>query len=66
MEKLITSHVGERPASTEHTGRLILLTSGTTGNPKGAKHSGGGATELQAMQKKLQAAGFSAMPMKEK
>ncbi len=28
---------------------MILLTSGTTGNPKGAKHSGGGATELQAI-----------------
>jgi acyl-CoA synthetase (AMP-forming)/AMP-acid ligase II len=49
VEKLITSHVGERPTRTGHHGRLILLTSGTTGNPKGAKHSGGGATELAAI-----------------
>ncbi len=49
VETLITSHRGERPARTGRTGKLILLTSGTTGNPKGAKHSGGGATELKAI-----------------
>jgi acyl-CoA synthetase (AMP-forming)/AMP-acid ligase II len=49
VEKLITTHVGSRPTAAGRAGRLILLTSGTTGNPKGAKHSGGGATELKAI-----------------
>jgi acyl-CoA synthetase (AMP-forming)/AMP-acid ligase II len=49
VEKLIASHSGNRPAKTGRQGRLILLTSGTTGNPKGAKHSGGGSTELKAI-----------------
>jgi acyl-CoA synthetase (AMP-forming)/AMP-acid ligase II len=49
VEKLIAAHNGRRPAKTGRSGKLILLTSGTTGNPKGAKHSGGGATELKAM-----------------
>ncbi len=49
VEKLIAAHPGERPAKTGRSGKLILLTSGTTGNPKGAKHSGGGATELKAI-----------------
>ena len=49
VEKLISAHAGRRRAKTDRKGRLILLTSGTTGNPKGAKHSGGGTTELQAM-----------------
>ncbi|MBV9722225.1 MAG: AMP-binding protein, partial [Mycobacterium sp.] len=38
-----------RPAKTDRKSRMILLTSGTTGNPKGAKHSGGGSTELKAI-----------------
>jgi acyl-CoA synthetase (AMP-forming)/AMP-acid ligase II len=49
VEKLIASHSGQRPDQTNRKGRLILLTSGTTGNPKGAKHSGGGSTELKAI-----------------
>jgi acyl-CoA synthetase (AMP-forming)/AMP-acid ligase II len=49
VEKLIAAHLGRRPAKTGRHGKLILLTSGTTGNPKGAKHSGGGTTELKAM-----------------
>jgi acyl-CoA synthetase (AMP-forming)/AMP-acid ligase II len=49
VEKLISAHSGRRRAKTDRKGKLILLTSGTTGNPKGAKHSGGGTTELQAM-----------------
>ncbi len=49
VEKLIASHSGNRPGKTDRKGRLILLTSGTTGNPKGAKHSGGGSTELKAI-----------------
>ena len=49
VEKLISANAGRRQTKTDRKGKLILLTSGTTGNPKGAKHSGGGATELQAM-----------------
>jgi acyl-CoA synthetase (AMP-forming)/AMP-acid ligase II len=49
VEKLIAAHTGRPPAKTGRHGKLILLTSGTTGNPKGAKHSGGGATELKAI-----------------
>jgi acyl-CoA synthetase (AMP-forming)/AMP-acid ligase II len=49
VEELITTHLGERPVRTGRKGKMILLTSGTTGSPKGAKHSGGGATELQAI-----------------
>ncbi len=49
VEKLISTHLGKRPAKADRKGKMILLTSGTTGNPKGAKHSGGGATELKAI-----------------
>jgi acyl-CoA synthetase (AMP-forming)/AMP-acid ligase II len=49
VEGLIAAHAGKRPAKTDRKSKLILLTSGTTGNPKGAKHSGGGANELQAI-----------------
>jgi acyl-CoA synthetase (AMP-forming)/AMP-acid ligase II len=49
VEKLITTHIGDRPNKANRKSRLILLTSGTTGNPKGAKHSGGGSTELKAI-----------------
>ena len=37
------------PAKTGRKSQLILLTSGTTGTPKGAKHSGGGAGNLVAI-----------------
>jgi len=43
VEKLITDHLGHQPERTGRKGRMILLTSGTTGSPKGAKQSGGGA-----------------------
>jgi len=49
VERLIGEHRGQRPKASEHTGKLILLTSGTTGTPKGAKHSGGGLAELKAI-----------------
>jgi acyl-CoA synthetase (AMP-forming)/AMP-acid ligase II len=49
VEQLIATHAGQRPAKADRKGKLILLTSGTTGNPKGAKHSGGGSTELKAI-----------------
>ncbi|SON63157.1 Long-chain-fatty-acid--CoA ligase [Mycobacterium simulans] len=45
VEKLIASHDGQRPVRAGNgrkKGKVILLTSGTTGTPKGAKHSGGG------------------------
>jgi len=43
VEKLIADHAGLQPERTGRKGRMILLTSGTTGRPKGAKQSGGGA-----------------------
>jgi fatty-acyl-CoA synthase len=41
VEKLITEHGGREPRRTDTKSKVILLTSGTTGTPKGAKHSGG-------------------------
>ncbi len=49
VEGLIGQHLGEKPPSPPRPGRVILLTSGTTGTPKGAKRGGGGADELAAM-----------------
>jgi acyl-CoA synthetase (AMP-forming)/AMP-acid ligase II len=46
VESLIDSHLGERPERPERRGAMILLTSGTTGIPKGAKHPGGSAKNL--------------------
>jgi acyl-CoA synthetase (AMP-forming)/AMP-acid ligase II len=43
VEKLIDEHAGQQPERTGRKSRMILLTSGTTGTPKGAKQSGGGA-----------------------
>jgi acyl-CoA synthetase (AMP-forming)/AMP-acid ligase II len=43
LENLISDHTGQLPERRGRKGRMILLTSGTTGNPKGAKQSGGGA-----------------------
>ncbi len=49
VEGLIRSHSG-RPDKPPRAGRVILLTSGTTGSPKGARRSGGGgAGALAAM-----------------
>jgi acyl-CoA synthetase (AMP-forming)/AMP-acid ligase II len=50
LESLIHTHLGRRPERTGRTGKLILLTSGTTGAPKGARRSaGGGASDLASM-----------------
>jgi acyl-CoA synthetase (AMP-forming)/AMP-acid ligase II len=49
VEKLVAAHLGERSVKSSRTGKLILLTSGTTGTPKGAKHSGGGIYEVKAI-----------------
>ncbi|OBJ04407.1 acyl-CoA ligase FadD12 [Mycobacterium sp. 1465703.0] len=43
VEKLIAEHAGQRPERTGRKGRMILLTSGTTGTPKGANQTGGNA-----------------------
>jgi acyl-CoA synthetase (AMP-forming)/AMP-acid ligase II len=49
VEGLARSHAGQQPTPSSRKGKLILLTSGTTGTPKGANHSGGGPTELMAI-----------------
>ena len=46
---LIDGHMRQRPSPSARTSKLILLTSGTTGSPKGAKHSGGGPAELKSI-----------------
>jgi len=51
-ELLIAAHRGEQPARTR-PGRVVLLTSGTTGTPKGATRSGGGPEELAAMLERI-------------
>ena len=48
VEKLIAAHAGAEPQRAgDQDARSILLTSGTTGTPKGAKHSGGGPDDAQ-------------------
>jgi acyl-CoA synthetase (AMP-forming)/AMP-acid ligase II len=42
VETLIARHAGRRPARCGRKGKVILLTSGTTGTPKGAERSAGG------------------------
>ncbi|GAC1401720.1 MAG: acyl-CoA ligase FadD12 [Mycobacterium sp.] len=56
VEKMIAEYSGQRPrrvrAKARRNGKVILLTSGTTGTPKGARHSGGadgGAAILKAI-----------------
>jgi acyl-CoA synthetase (AMP-forming)/AMP-acid ligase II len=50
VDLLIKRHRGSHPAKPDSPGRTILLTSGTTGTPKGARLSGGGgAASLAAM-----------------
>ncbi|OBE97991.1 acyl-CoA ligase FadD12 [Mycobacterium sp. 852002-10029_SCH5224772] len=43
VEGLIAARAGAQPKRTGRKGKMILLTSGTTGTPKGAKQSGGNA-----------------------
>lgn len=43
VEKLIAEYAGQRPQRSGRKGRMILLTSGTTGTPKGANQTGGNA-----------------------
>jgi len=42
VETLIALHAGQRPIPTGRKSKLILLTSGTTGTPKGARRAPGG------------------------
>lgn len=49
VENLIAEHGGEEPVRATEKSRVILLTSGTTGTPKGAKHSGGDPSVLKAI-----------------
>jgi acyl-CoA synthetase (AMP-forming)/AMP-acid ligase II len=51
VDTLIDSHAGQRPRPGERKSDIILLTSGTTGTPKGAKRSegSGGTGDLKAV-----------------
>ncbi|MCV7414006.1 bile acid CoA ligase [Mycolicibacterium litorale] len=51
VDALIDAHRGQRPRPAERSSETILLTSGTTGTPKGAKRSAGsgGAGDLKAV-----------------
>ncbi len=49
VETMIDEHFGQRPRRAEGKSRVILLTSGTTGSPKGASHSGGSPLTLKAI-----------------
>ncbi len=53
VDGLIETHAGKRPPPPPGPGRVVLLTSGTTGTPKGARRSGGGADELAAMLERI-------------
>jgi fatty-acyl-CoA synthase len=50
-DSLIEGRLGRRPSSSDRKSDIILLTSGTTGTPKGAKRSegSGGAGDLKAV-----------------
>lgn len=51
-DELINANTGLRPAKASRSGKLVMLTSGTTGTPKGARRSGrggGGIADLQAI-----------------
>jgi acyl-CoA synthetase (AMP-forming)/AMP-acid ligase II len=51
LDQLIETNAGQRPARAERKSNIILLTSGTTGTPKGAKRGegSGGAGDLKAV-----------------
>jgi acyl-CoA synthetase (AMP-forming)/AMP-acid ligase II len=46
---LIDRYAGQRPSPPATTAKMILLTSGTTGSPKGAEHSGGGPETIKGI-----------------
>ncbi|NMO02126.1 AMP-binding protein [Gordonia sp. TBRC 11910] len=47
VDGLIESHLGHRPVRPRRAGRIVLLTSGTTGTPKGARR--GGSTDIASL-----------------
>ena len=49
LDGLIDANLGSSPPAVDRAGRVVLLTSGTTGTPKGARRSGGGPDELAGM-----------------
>ena len=49
VEQLIDAHSGRQPKRAAQKARTVLLTSGTTGTPKGAKLTGGDAFALKAI-----------------
>jgi acyl-CoA synthetase (AMP-forming)/AMP-acid ligase II len=50
VEGLIAEHLGQRPPAPTSSPHVVLLTSGTTGAPKGARRgTGGGAGDLVAI-----------------
>jgi fatty-acyl-CoA synthase len=49
VQKLINSHAGEQPKRANQKSRTVLLTSGTTGTPKGAKLTSGEASALKSI-----------------
>lgn len=54
VEMMIARHGGQRPARAGRKSRVVLLTSGTTGTPKGARRSaGGGGSEGPAILDRL-------------
>ncbi|MDQ4053741.1 MAG: AMP-binding protein [Actinomycetota bacterium] len=42
VDDLVHGYLGETPVRADRQGRIVLLTSGTTGTPKGARRPGGG------------------------
>jgi len=54
VDALIDAHLGSQPGKASRPGKVVLLTSGTTGTPKGARRSGGGgAGALAAMLERI-------------
>ncbi len=49
VEKMIAAHTGRQPERASAKPRTILLTSGTTGTPKGATMTGGDPSALKAI-----------------
>ncbi|MGV9803536.1 acyl-CoA ligase FadD12 [Mycobacterium sp. NPDC003449] len=49
VDGLVGEFAGRQPERAADKGRVILLTSGTTGTPKGARHSGGGPEVLKSI-----------------